>query len=128
VKYLLDTHLLLWASQASPRLSRTALELLEDPDNELNFSVASIWEFGIKYAKAPHQFDIRPNELRAALLKNGYEELEISGKHVLAVSNLPSLHSDPFDRLLLAQSAAEGITLVTSDEKVAQYPGAVRRV
>lgn len=128
MKYLLDTHLLLWASQASPRLSRAALELIEDPDSELIFSVASIWEFGIKYAKAPHQFDIRPNEFREALLQNRYAELEISGKHVLAVSNLPSLHGDPFDRILIAQSAVEGITLVTSDDKVAQYPGAVRRV
>jgi PIN domain nuclease of toxin-antitoxin system len=128
MRLLLDTHLLLWTAQKSPRLSSAATRLIGDRDSELVFSVASIWEFGIKYAKAPEQFGIPPHELRQALLQNGYSELEIAGKHVLATLNLPALHGDPFDRILIAQSAIEGITLLTSDVKVAQYPGPIRKV
>lgn len=128
MRLLLDTHLLLWASQKSSRLSSAALRYIGDPDNELVFSVASLWEFGIKYAKAPAQFGLSPSELREALLQNGYSELAITGKHVLAVSNLPALHGDPFDRLLVAQTAVEGMTLLTSDKQVARYPGSIRKV
>lgn len=128
MRVLLDTHLLLWAAQKSAHLSPAAIKLIGDSDNQLMFSVASIWEFGIKYAKAPEEFEVSPNELRESLLQNGYVELEITGRHVLGVLNLPALHGDPFDRVLIAQSAIEGITLLTSDEKVARYPGPIRKV
>jgi PIN domain nuclease of toxin-antitoxin system len=128
MKLLLDTHLLLWAAQKSSRLSSAAVKLIGDPQNEVMFSVASLWEFGIKYAKAPSQFGISPGELREGLIRNGYAEMEITGKHVLAISNLPSLHGDPFDRLLVAQTAVEGLTLVTTDKLVARYPGSIRHV
>ena len=128
MRLLLDTHLLLWTAQKSSRLSSAALKLIGDEDNQLVFSVASVWEFGIKYAKAPEEFGVSPNELREELLQNGFIELEIIGKHVLGISNLPALHGDPFDRILIAQSAVEGVTLLTSDSKVAQYPGSIRRV
>ena len=66
--------------------------------------------------------------LRRGLLDNGYEELPITGAHAVALDILPPLHKDPFDRILLAQAQVEGILLLTSDDQVAQYPGAVRRV
>ena len=66
--------------------------------------------------------------LRRSLLDNNYRELPITGEHALAVANLPPLHRDPFDRMLVAQSIVEGITLLTSDPRVAQYPAPVRRV
>jgi PIN domain nuclease of toxin-antitoxin system len=128
VRLLLDTHLLLWAAQKSARMPSEAYKLIGDRDNELVFSVASMWEFGIKYGKAPDQFDTSPNELREALLQNGYVELEISGKHVLGISNLPALHGDPFDRLLIAQAMVEGITLLTADALIARYPGPIKKV
>lgn len=128
MRLLLDTHLLLWAAQKSSRLSAMAVKIIGDPGNELVFSVASLWEFAIKYAKAPAGFNVSPAELRDALIRNGYSELEIGAKHVLAIGALPALHADPFDRILIAQSAVEGITLITSDDRVAQYPGSVRKV
>jgi PIN domain nuclease of toxin-antitoxin system len=128
MRLLLDTHLLLWVAQKSPRLSAKALKLIGDSGNELVFSVASLWEFAIKYAKAPAEFRVSPTELREALIQNGYSELDIGAKHVLATASLPPLHGDPFDRILLAQSAVEGIMLVTSDERVAQYPGSIQKV
>ena len=128
MRLLLDTHVLLWAAEKSPRLSAGALRLMRDQNNELVFSVASLWEFAIKYGKAPERFGISPSELREAMIRNGYVEMEISGKHVLAISNLPALHGDPFDRILIAQSAVEGMTLLTADERVARYPGPIRKV
>jgi PIN domain nuclease of toxin-antitoxin system len=128
MKLLLDTHLLLWMAQRSPRLSAAALKLTGDPDNELLFSVASLWEFGIKYEKVPDQFDISPIELREGLIENGYFELNITGMHALSISRLPTLHGDPFDRILITQAMVEGITLVTTDEVVARYPGPIRKV
>ena len=128
MKLLLDTHLLLWAAGPSPRLSLEARELIGDPDNELTFSVASVWEVAIKFSLRRDIFDADPRLLRRSLLDNSYRELPITGEHALAVANLPPLHRDPFDRMLVAQSIAEGITLLTSDPRVAQYPAPVRRV
>ena len=105
-----------------------AFKLIGDRNNEMVFSVASIWEFGIKYGKAPDQFNASPNEIREALLQNGYVELDISGEHVLEISNLPTLHKDPFDRLLIAQAMVEGITLLMTDVAIDRYPGPIKKV
>jgi PIN domain nuclease of toxin-antitoxin system len=128
MKLLLDTHLLLWAAARPDRLSATALELIEDPGNEPMFSAASVWEIVIKFALARPDFDSDPRLLRRELLDNGYSELTVTSAHVLAVLALPALHKDPFDRLLIAQSLAEGMILLTSDPIVARYQGLVRRV
>lgn len=128
MKLLIDTHLLLWATAQSPRLPKAAFRLMSDVENDLIFSVGSVWEYAVKYAKAPQRFGLPPHQLREVLLDNGYTELGISGRHVLAVANLPRIHGDPFDRILIAQAMVEGITLLTTDETVAQYTGPIRKV
>jgi PIN domain nuclease of toxin-antitoxin system len=128
VKLLLDTHLLLWAAGAEERLSPPARALIEDPENEPFFSVASIWEVAIKRALGRDDFQVEPHLLRRSLVDNGYHELPITGEHAVAVATLPPLHKDPFDRMLVAQSVVEGVMLLTSDPMVAQYPGPVQRV
>ena len=128
MRLLLDTHLLLWAAGPSPRLSVDARRLIDDPDNELVVSAASLWEIAIKSGLRHPNFRIDAALLRRNLLKNSYQELAITGEHAAAVANLPPLHKDPFDRMLVAQSIVEGITLLTSDPLVAQYPAPVRRV
>jgi PIN domain nuclease of toxin-antitoxin system len=128
VRLLLDTHLLLWTISQSRRLSPTARQLLGEPENELMFSVASLWEIAIKHALRRDDFRADLRLLRQALLDNDYRELGVTGEHAVAVVNLPPLHKDPFDRILVAQSIVEGITLLTSDPLVAQYPGPVQRV
>jgi PIN domain nuclease of toxin-antitoxin system len=128
VKLLLDTHLLLWAAGNPDRLSATARELLESPDNELLYSVASLWEIGIKQGLGRRDFRVDASVLRRELLDNGYIELPITGAHAVAVGALPSIHADPFDRMLVAQASVEGHTLLTSDRTVARYPGPVRKV
>ena len=129
MKLLLDTHLLLWAAQGSRRLTRAALKLIDDPDNELFFSAASIWEIAIKQAQSRRNgFHVDARLLRRGLLDNGYSELPILSSHVVSVDTLPPLHKDPFDRILVAQATVEGITLLTSDKIVAKYPGPVRKL
>jgi PIN domain nuclease of toxin-antitoxin system len=128
VRLLLDTHLLLWAAGPSPRLSAEARRLIDDPDNELVVSAASLWEIAIKSGLRRPNFRIDAALLRRNLLNNSYQELAVTSEHAVAVANLPPLHKDPFDRMLVAQSIVEGITLLTSDPLVAQYPARVRRV
>jgi PIN domain nuclease of toxin-antitoxin system len=128
VKLLLDTQLLLWATEESPRLPIAARRLIANPANELIFSVASIWEIAIKHGKGLSSFQARPGLVRGALLENGYVELDVTGKHVLAIANLPPIHKDPFDRILIAQAMVEGISFLTSDAVVARYPGPIGKV
>ncbi len=128
MRLLLDTHLLLWAAGPSDLLSETATALLSDPDNELFFSVASLWEITIKRGLGRSDFQVDPRLLRRGLLDNFYRELTITGEHAIAVDLLPPLHKDPFDRILVAQAVVEAITLLTSDPVVARYPGPVRAV
>jgi PIN domain nuclease of toxin-antitoxin system len=126
VRLLLDTHILLWVAFARGRLSTDACLLLEAEDNTLVFSVASLWEIAIKRSLGREDFRVDPRLLRRGLLDNGYDELPILGHHAVAVDGLPSIHKDPFDRILLAQSLVEGITLLTVDPIVARYPAPVR--
>jgi len=128
VKLLLDTHLLLWAAGQTARLPRAARSLLNDADNELLFSAASLWEVAIKRQLGRDDFQVDARLLRRGLLDNGYCELSITSEHVIALELLPVLHKDPFDRILVGQSVVEGITLLTADPLVAQYPGPVRKV
>ncbi|MDZ5645597.1 type II toxin-antitoxin system VapC family toxin [Nitrospirillum sp. BR 11828] len=128
MKVLLDTHILLWAASEPHRLSDDIRTLLGDLNNDCLFSVASLWEVVIKRGLGRPDFQVDPNLLRRGLLDNGYEELPITGAHALAVQDLPPLHRDPFDRILIAQSHAEGIPLLTADPIVAGYCGLVRRV
>jgi PIN domain nuclease of toxin-antitoxin system len=129
MKLLLDTHLLLWVAAGRPKkLSRKARTLIESSDNELFFSAASLWEVVIKRALGREDFKVDPRLLRRGLLDNGYSELPVVSEHVVAVDNLPVIHKDPFDRILVAQATVEGFALLTADATVAQYGSPVRSV
>lgn len=128
MKLLLDTHLLLWAAGAPDRLSAEATALLSDPDHELLFSAASIWEIAIKNGLGRDDFKVDVRLLMRGLLDNQYRELPITGAHAVFVESLPPIHKDPFDRIIVAQTTVEGITLLTSDSIVARYPGPIRFV
>jgi PIN domain nuclease of toxin-antitoxin system len=128
VRLLLDTHILLWAAFSWQRMPQEARLLLEDEGNILMFSVASIWEVAIKRGLDRPDFRVDPRLLRRGLMDNFYEELSILGQHTVAVDGLPRLHSDPFDRILIAQAMVEGVTLLTADPMVARYQAPVRLV
>lgn len=128
MRFLLDTHLLLWAAGAPERLTPETRRILESSDHELVFSVASLWEVAIKSGLGRVDFKVDARLLRRGLIENGYLELAIGGDHATAVAALPPLHRDPFDRLLVAQAQVEGITLLTSDPVLAGYPAPIRMV
>ena len=128
MKLLLDTHLLLWAAGEPKRLPKDIRTLLEDGDNELLFSAASLWEVAIKSGLGRKDFRVEARLLRRGLLDNGYSELPIVSDHVVAIESLPPIHKDPFDRVLVAQATVEGVTLLTNDPVVAQYPGPIRKL
>jgi PIN domain nuclease of toxin-antitoxin system len=128
MKLLLDTHLLLWAAGEPKRLSKQARTLIDDPNNELLFSTASLWEVAIKRGLGREDFKVDARLLRRGLLDSGYRELAIISDHVVATESLPPIHKDPFDRVLVAQATVEGVTLLTIDSLVAQYPGPIKTV
>jgi PIN domain nuclease of toxin-antitoxin system len=125
MKLLLDTHLLLWSAGEPHRLSKQARTLIENPDNELLFSAASLWEVAIKRGLGRADFQVDARLLRRGLLDNGYSELPIISD---PTESLPLINKDPFDRILVAQATVEGITLLTIDSLVSQYPGPIRTV
>ena len=128
MKLLLDTHLLLWAASAPGRLPTKARSLISSSEHELVFSAASLWEVAIKCRLGRKDFQVDTRLLRRGTLDNNYEELSITSDHVLAIENLPPIHKDPFDRLLIAQAMVEALTLLTVDPLVAQYPGPIRKL
>jgi PIN domain nuclease of toxin-antitoxin system len=105
-----------------------ARRAIDNARNQLMFSAASLWEIAIKSGLGRADFRGDARLLRRGLLDNGYDELAITSEHAVAIANLPPIHKDPFDRMLVAQSAVEGILLLTADPILAQYPGPVRKV
>ena len=122
---LLDTHVILWAAYEPHRLSSKATELLMDQNNSLHFSVASLWEVAIKSSLGRPDFTVDVDALRVGLLSNGYQELAVEASHVLRLPTLPTIHADPFDRILVSQAMAEGYALLSHDTKVIAYGGPV---
>lgn len=125
---LLDTHLLLWAALEPARLPEMVAEALGRSAFHPVFSVTSLWEVVIKAGLGRADFEVDPAALRRGLLAGGYEELAITAPHVLGVGLLPSLHNDPFDRLLLSQARAERLSLWTVDDAVLRYGAPAARV
>ncbi len=110
---------MLWAAATPERLSPRAVAYLEARDNRLIFSAASLWEVAIKAVLGRSDFTVDPRRLRQGLIDNGYEELPLTGAHALA--DLPWIHKDPFDRILIAQARVEGVTFLTADATLARY-------
>jgi PIN domain nuclease of toxin-antitoxin system len=116
----LDTHVLLWALSAPERLSKAARDAIEDPANIVFISAAAAWEIEIKAALGKLR---APSDLVNQLSAANFQELPISIADTVALKQLPNLHRDPFDRIMLAQAKAAGLTFVTTDPEVLQYPG-----
>ena len=119
---LLDTHILLWAAADPAKLSSETTNLISNKDNRLYFSAASIWEVVIKNGLHRPDFFVDSHILRRGLVDNGYLELPISTQHTLALSHLPDIHKDPFDRLLVSQAICRGLSILTPDPLIHMYP------
>lgn len=125
-RILLDTHLLIWALDEYHRLPATARHAIEDPENEVVFSVVSIWEIAIKARLHRTDFLVRPEGIAAAAIATGFAELALHWQAAAAVADLPLYHRDPFDRAIVAQAITEPIHLYTVDRKLAPYSPLVR--
>lgn len=128
MRYLLDTNILVWTLGYPERLPAEVEEILADPGPEIWFSAANIWEIGIKAARGRPDFTLNPHVARTTTLHLGFVELAIDGAHAATAGDLPPIHADPFDRLLVAQAILTESTLLTSDATVAEYPGPIRHV
>jgi PIN domain nuclease of toxin-antitoxin system len=126
VKYIADTHLLLWAALSPQRLSKRAAFFLEAEKTDVFFSTASVWEPAVKFARGKKDFTVPPSAFRSGVLTMGYKELLITSEHAIAVGNLPNHHGDPFDRMLVAQAVVEGFALLTADKVLSRYPSTMR--
>jgi PIN domain nuclease of toxin-antitoxin system len=125
---LLDTHLVLWSAFEPQRLSTAARRQIESRRQAVAFSDATLWEVAIKSSLGKSGFEVDASALRKGLLASGFDELPVRAEHVLAVAGLPWLHRDPFDRLLVAQAAVEGLTLLTADASLRRYGRGIRKV
>ncbi len=109
-------------------LDKQTVTLLTSNAHEKWFSVVSLWEIGVKRGMNRPDFIFDARELRTQLLRRGFSELALSGEDMLAIDRLPALHRDLFDRLLLCQALVKGLTVVTGDELMLQYPFPFRPV
>lgn len=128
MKLLLDTNVLLFVAIWPERLSAAARAALDEAAGGIAFSPVSIFEVALKFMQGKPSFPIDPRLMRHSFLEAGYIESVLTARHAAAVADLPKLHGDPFDRLLLAQARVEGIPLLTVDKKLAAYPAPVRLV
>lgn len=125
---LLDTHIALWAIADSPKLPAKARELIANPRNTVWISAASLWEITIKHSLGRGDMPVSGREALAYFEQAGYRFLPIEPEHTVAVGELPHLHADPFDRLLVAQARQVPMHLVTHDAMVARYGETIIRV
>src|SRR5712692_7104633 len=121
MRILLDTHVLLWALGQRRRLDEETLRDIASEENEVLFSAASIWEIAIKWALRRDDFGVRPTEIAEAALQASFVELPVHATTASRVADLPLIHRDPFDRLLIAQAMAEPAILFTVDRQLLPY-------
>ena len=126
--FLLDTQIFLWSAFQSRQLPESARALLASASHAFLFSTTSIWEVAIKSTKRPDVFRVDPVTLRQALLDLGHAELTLTSEHVIHTTNLPLLHKDPFDRIVVAQALVQGVPLATADRQLTLYDASIRYV
>ena len=123
MRYLLDTHIALWATYRSRKLSAAARAILATEGIEVYVSAASLWEIAVKNAAQPGELP-PVAETIIDFAKAGFRELPVTNRAMVFFERLPMLHKDPFDRMLVSQASTEGLTLLTADEKVSAYDSA----
>jgi PIN domain nuclease of toxin-antitoxin system len=123
MKALLDTHVLLWWVENNPQLSNLATDVITNPHNDLYVSVASCWEIMIKFNTGKLPLPEPPVQfIQSCLSHNQFQSLAIELPHILQIANLPEIHKDPFDRILIAQAQVEKMPILTVDRLIIQYP------
>jgi PIN domain nuclease of toxin-antitoxin system len=125
MRLLLDTQMLIWLLYWPENLPRNAREIIGDEKNDLCFSPASLWEISIKRSQNKPDFQLDAWIMQKNLLDKGCLEILVASSHTITAGELPALHKDPFDRLLIAQAMVENLFLLTCDRKIAEYSASV---
>jgi PIN domain nuclease of toxin-antitoxin system len=126
VKALLDTHTFLWWNLGDPQLSKTARGFIGNGRNQIYLSAVSAWEIALKYAKGRLELPEPPDDYVTSRLQlHNFLPLSVEISHALRIYQLPAIHQDPFDRLLIAQAQLENCLLITTDKEIARYDVAV---
>ena len=121
MRYLIDTHILIWHGENNPALKSETALLLNDPSNEILVSFASIWEIAIKASIGKLELGFPIGRLEQILSQHGFTIIPFEFRHFEAVSNLPFFHNDPFDRMIIAQAQTENIEIITHDNRFKHY-------
>ena len=122
MKILIDTHIFLWASGRSPRISDETLDLLANPETEKYFSIAGVWEIAIKYGKGLLTLPEHPIQfVPKTLASSDISTLPIALRDAIGVADLPRHHGDVFDRLLISQARSHGMYVLTDDLRFEMY-------
>ena len=119
MRLLLDTHVLLWWLADNRKLGKAAREIIANPNNDVHVSTASIWEAAIKAALG--RLEIELDDLEDAIIRNGFRPLPIGFRHAVTAGRLPSVHRDPFDRMLVAAASEEELRVVSHDRVFERY-------
>lgn len=126
MKILLDTHILLWAISNDARLSEKARKLIGNEENEIYYSIVSLWEVEIKRLSHPDVMPLTAKQLVEYCIQSGFQEILVKDKHIFALGSLkrekgaPS-HKDPFDRILICQASIENMIFITHDSLILGY-------
>ena len=118
MRYLIDTQIFIWWMEKSKKIPKDFYEILNDPNNQITLSVASIWEIIIKKAKGKLK---PPRDIKSGIKASRFTVLAIDATHVLGTEKLPQYHNDPFHRILISQSKTEKLVFITSDKTLQRY-------
>ncbi len=121
MKYLLDTHIILWIAEDSPRLSESVRNALSDKTSEKYVSIASAWEVALKLGTGKLRLDGGLQKFFEIVDDYGFATLSVEREYLLHILSLPEHHKDPFDRLLVATAIVENMTLLTADQNIQRY-------
>ena len=121
MKYLLDTHAVIWYFDDSPKLSEKIKEIIDNSENNICISSVSLWEIAIKINIGKLDVDFTLDELLIEIKENDFDILQIEDEYLQELSSLPFIHKDPFDRFIIATALAEDLTIITADENIQKY-------
>ncbi len=126
MKVLLDTHILLWALSNDLRLPEKARKLIENENNEIYYSIISLWEVEIKHLMHPDAMSVSAEQIAEYCVQSGFQKLSIEENHIYALADLMrernvQPHKDPFDRILICQASTENMIFVTHDALIGGY-------
>jgi len=121
MKYLLDTHVIIWYFEDSPKLSRRITNLIDNPEISIYICSVSLWEIALKMNLGKLDLNLTINELLNTIKTRDFNIIQIEDKYLKNLSNLPYIHKDPFDRMIVSSAIEENLTIITTDENIRKY-------